>query len=131
MSYRDINLQVMNKLSEFGAKNIKDTPMGGQSRDKNQKIRYLFEIDEREQALACYQFFNRHYSYVRQLRGNKYNKKEDKKESESDKNKDEAGSEFAEMESSEFNLKELMKIYLQKEEHVFVQYADVEAELYE
>lgn len=47
MSQREINLQVMNKLSEFGARNIKDTPMG-QPKDKNQKIRYLFEIDERE-----------------------------------------------------------------------------------
>ena len=60
LSHREINLQVMKKLAEFGAINIKDTPMN-QGRDKGEKIRYLFDIDDRDQALACFRFFNDYY----------------------------------------------------------------------
>lgn len=121
MSYRDINLQVMNKLSSYGAINIRDTPMS-QTKDKNEKIRYLFEIDDRDKALECYKFFNEYYNKVRNSRNHK---KDDKhKKSQEDEKKDEA-------ENNEFNLKELMKIYLQKEENTFVKYADEEAEIYE
>ena len=89
-----------------------------QTRDKNEKIRYLFEIDDRDKALECYQFFNEYYSKVRNSRGHKKEDKQKKgKEDETDPN--------------EFNLKELMKIYLQKEEATFVKYADEEAEIYE
>ena len=121
LSHREINLQVMNKLAEFGAINIKDTPMN-QGRDKGEKIRYLFDIDDRDQALACFRFFNDYYDKVRQNRGNN-NKKEEKSKEE--------GADGAEDGTSEFNLTELMKIYLQKEEHVFVKHADDEAEIYE
>lgn len=112
----------MKKLSEFGAVNIRDTPMN-QGRDKNDKIRFLFEIDDREKALACYKFFN---NYYQKTRNPNKNKKEDKKDKEKDN-----GEEADASSTSDFNLKELMKIYLQKEEHIFVKYADEEAEIYE
>ena len=95
----------MNKLSEFGAINIKDTPMN-QTKDKNEKIRYLFDIEDRDQALACYRFFNEYYHKVRNNRHN--NKKDDKNKDNEQEKKDDA----AEGTSNEFNLKELMKIYL-------------------
>ena len=102
MSYREINLQVMNKLSEFGAINIKDTPMN-QTRDKNEKIRYLFDIEDRDQALSCYRFFNDYYNKVRNNRGNK----RDDKNKDNEKDKKDEG-----VDGTEFTLKELMKIYL-------------------
>ena len=43
----------MGKLSEFGAVNIRDYLMNNQ-RDKGGKIRYLFEIPLKDNALACY-----------------------------------------------------------------------------
>ena len=68
----------MTKLQEFDAVNIKETEMH-QTKDKNKKIRYLFEIDDREKALACYRFFNDYYQKVRQSKGyNKNQNKEDK-----------------------------------------------------
>lgn len=52
----------MKKLSEFGAINIKDTPMNNpRENNKNDKIRYLFDIEDRDQALACFRFFNDNY----------------------------------------------------------------------
>lgn len=125
LSHREINLQVMKKLTEFGAINIKDTPMN-QGRDKGEKIRYLFDIPDRDQALACFRFFNDYYDKVRQNRGGNYKKDEKSKDSQAEKGAD-GGDDGA----SEFNLTELMKIYLQKEEHVFVKHADDEAEIYE
>jgi hypothetical protein len=49
----------MSKLSEYGALNIRDFLMN-QIRDKNSKIRYLFDVPDRDNALACYRFFNDH-----------------------------------------------------------------------
>lgn len=101
MSLREITIQVMEKLKQFDATNIRDV-VQVKNRDepsKNDKIRYMFLVHEKEKALACYKFFM------------DYNKKG---------NKDDV-----------LNLQQQMKIYLQKEEAVFERYADEEAELYE
>lgn len=49
----------MEKLDLFGASNIKDTVMVKDRNEynKNDKIRYMFQVHEKEQALACYKFF--------------------------------------------------------------------------
>jgi hypothetical protein len=63
LSSREITTQVMEKLNTFGASNIKDTIMvrDRNEHSKNDKIRYMFQVHEKEQALACYRFFM-HYN---------------------------------------------------------------------
>lgn len=53
----------MEKLNTFGASNIKDTVMvrDRQEHNKNDKIRYMFLVHEKDQALAAYRFFM-HYN---------------------------------------------------------------------
>ena len=72
-----------------------------QDANKNDKIRFLFNIDDRDKAIDCFKFFSK---FNHDLKNNK--KHED------------------------FDLKEQIKIYLQKEEDVFVKYGNEEAELY-
>lgn len=73
----------------------------------------MFEIKGKDQALACFRFFDAHNKRLRQ-RG-------DKKDAEASQ---------VQAESS-FTLREPMKIYLQMEEPVFERYADEEAAIYE
>jgi len=61
--------------------------------------------------LSCYQFFSH------------YNKSRMNKTKEEDKTEEEK-------EDSAFDLKEQMKIFLQKDEEIFERYGDEEAELY-
>ena len=72
-----------------------------ESSNKNDKIRFLFTIDDREKALQCFIFFSK---FNHDLKNN--------------------------VEHQGFDLKEQIKIYLQKEEEVFVKYGDEEAALY-
>ena len=53
LSNREITTQVMEKLNTFGASNIKDTVMvkDRNEHNKNDKIRFMFLIHEKEQAL--------------------------------------------------------------------------------
>ena len=94
----------MEKLNTFGASNIKDTVMvrDRNEHNKNDKIRYMFLVHEKDQALAAYRFFM------------DYNKNLEKQK------KDDI-----------LSLPQKMKIYLQKEEAIFEKYGDEEAELYE
>ena len=88
----------MSKLSEYGAKNIRDFLMT-QQRDCNSKIRYLFEIPERENALSCYKFFNEHNQKVKFSKFGKESENEQTNDQKDEK-------------SDTFKVKEQMKIYL-------------------
>jgi hypothetical protein len=94
----------MEKLRDFGATNTRDTVMIKDRNEpsKNDKIRYMFQVHDKEQALACYRFFMN------------YNKNLEKGK------KDEV-----------LTLPQQMKIYLQKDEAIFEKYGDEEAALYE
>lgn len=107
----------MSKLSEYGALNIRDFLMN-QIRDKNSKIRYLFDVPDRDNALACYRFFNDHNQKMKQSR----NKKDEASESNND---------IDGVANKSFTLTEQMKIYLQKDEDIFERYANDEAEIYD
>jgi hypothetical protein len=104
-SVREITTIVQSKLQEFDARDVKDHHMMNhkkeQDANKNDKIRFLFNIDDRDKAIDCFKFFSK---FNHDLKNNK--KHED------------------------FDLKEQIKIYLQKEEDVFVKYGNEEAELY-
>ena len=73
----------------------------------------MFEIKDKDPALACYRFFDSHNKRIRQ--------RNEKKDSESSQIQAE----------SSFTLREPMKIYLQMEESIFERYADEEAAIYE
>ena len=73
----------------------------------------MFEIKDKDQALACYRFFDSHNKRIRNRDGKK-----------------DAESSQIQAESS-FTLREPMKIYLQMEESIFERYADEEAAIYE
>ena len=81
------------KLAQYDAQNIKDHL---QQSGKVEKIRYMFEINERKQALACFNFFSDHNKKKRQG---------------ADQNEG-------------FELQEQIRIYLQKEDHIFEKYAN-------
>lgn len=51
-SNRDLNLKVMAKLQTFGARRIRDHYLTAHDR-----IRFVFDIDDRAEALNCYRFF--------------------------------------------------------------------------
>lgn len=56
---RELSLKIMQKLDEFEAKNVRDS-IGNQPNRQDKggaKIRYTFQIDERDKALSCYKFF--------------------------------------------------------------------------
>lgn len=53
-SDRDLRLTVMDKLNSFKAEKIKDHPT------KDDKIPFLFEINDLESAVSCYKYFNTH-----------------------------------------------------------------------
>lgn len=89
---------------------IVDKRGDGYQNNKNDKIRYNFTIHDRDQAMACYKYFS---DYNRKLKNQ------------------EKGTHKAEEEKDSFNLQEQMKIYLQRDESVFEEYADEEAALYE
>lgn len=98
------------KLDTFEAKNIRnklDNRKNPEKADAHERIRYTFEIHDKSHALNCYKFFSGYSNWQR----NGFNKK----------------SQFA---KDEFNLKESLKIYLQKDETVFEKYGDVEADKY-
>jgi len=71
MSPREITLAVMQKLNEYGAQNVIDHLMimdkqrDSYQNNKNDKIRYNFVINDRDQALACYRYFS---DYNRKLK---------------------------------------------------------------
>jgi|TARA_B110000305_G_C19434203_1_gene637921 hypothetical protein len=71
MSPREITLEVMQKLNEYGAQNVIDHLMimdkqrESYQNNKNDKIRYNFVINDRDQAMACYRYFS---DYNRKLK---------------------------------------------------------------
>jgi hypothetical protein len=115
---KQVSMQVLTetitkKLDTFEAKNIRDKLDNRKNPDKadaHERIRYTFEIHDKSQALKCYKFFSGYSNWQR----NGYNKK------------------FAGLYAKdEFNLKETLKIYLQKDESLFEKYGDEEAEKFE
>ena len=104
---------IFEKLETFGAVNLRDQMIWGNpnsEKKNNDKLRFTFIIEDREQALKCFRFFTQ---YSQSQRNRNY---KNKKEQESDPN---------------FNIKETLMIFLQKEEPIFEKYGDEEAELYE
>ena len=95
---------MLEKLNSFGASAIIDNLMvkDRNIHNKNDKIRYMFTLHEKEKALASYKFFMH------------YNKELEKG-----------------VKDDILTLPQQMKIYLQKEEAIFEKYGDEEAELYE
>ena len=60
---RELTLMIMDKLNTFGAINIKDSMIwGNPNSDKknNDKLRFTFIIEDRDQALLCYKFFTKY-----------------------------------------------------------------------
>lgn len=53
LSHREITTQVLEKLNTFGASAIKDTVMvrDRNQHNKNDKIKYMFQVSEKEKAL--------------------------------------------------------------------------------
>lgn len=95
------------KLQEYDAKDVKDHLMINHQRSEennnknNDKIRFMFHIPDKDLALKCYSFFTHYNNDLR--KGKKH---------------------------EDFDIKEQIKIYLQKEEDIFVRHGDEEAELY-
>jgi hypothetical protein len=56
-STRDITLKIMEKLNNMGAKRVQDTFMKNRGEKGSDKIRLIFEIDDRDKALECYRYF--------------------------------------------------------------------------
>lgn len=55
---RDIGLKLLEKLNEYGAVNFRDQMIwGNNERANNDKIRYTWIIENKEQAILCYKFF--------------------------------------------------------------------------
>jgi len=55
---RDIGTTLLEKLNEYGAVNFRDQMIwGNEGRNANDKIRYTWIVESKEQAIACYKFF--------------------------------------------------------------------------
>lgn len=59
VSIRDITCTVMDKLESFKASQIKNFNHPGDN-NKNVKIRFTFQIEDRDLALECYRFFGKY-----------------------------------------------------------------------
>lgn len=99
---------MLDKLADMGAKNVNEMLMRDRGEKKqgygNDKIRYTFSFDNRDQAMVCYNYFmNRQHS-----------KKHDPRENPDD----------------DLKITESIMIYLQKDEEIFIKYGDEEAKLY-
>ena len=98
------------KLESLGAKKITDFYMKDNKGGNSDKIRYSFGFEEKEFALKAYWFFIKRDELMTKAKyghGKKQQKPVD-----------------------ELGLDLTMKIYYQKDEDLFVQYGDAEAELY-
>lgn len=85
------------------------------------RIKYLFEIPDRDKALECYRYFNERNNKLYQQRNN-----QDGDKNADSKDKAESGSQ-----EKSFDVQEQMKIFFQRDESVLERHADDEAELYE
>ena len=58
-STRELTLKVMAKLADFDATNVRDSvgKQPGRQDRVGARIRYTFQIEDREKALACFKFF--------------------------------------------------------------------------
>ena len=48
---------LLEKLNEYGAKNFRDQMIWGNAEKNNDKIRYTFVIEDKDEAIKCYRFF--------------------------------------------------------------------------
>lgn len=58
---RELSLKMLDKLADMGAKNVNEMLMRDRGEKKqgygNDKIRYTFSFDNRDQAMVCYNYF--------------------------------------------------------------------------
>ena len=54
---RDIGCMLLEKLNEYKAKNFRDQMIWGTPDKNNDKIRYTFVIEDKDEAIKCYRFF--------------------------------------------------------------------------